>query len=179
MANVSGGQEELEASMLSSLQWREIGVGNEQPRLLVLDESGAGLPELTALLEERGYQVIAASSGGEAVQILRDSPPALTMVAHGNSRMGYIDEHIADLRTMSRKLGIPVLDILSADAELDTWIKELDESDDWFLRGSSPQDFCVRVARLVRRRESTPDSAFPVRRTRRSTHGSPPWSSTT
>jgi signal transduction histidine kinase len=149
--------------MLSSLQWRGIGVGDEPPRLLVLDESGAGLPELTALLEERGYQVIAANSGGEAAQILRHSPPALTMVAHDNARLGHSDGQVADLRTASRKMGIPVLDILAADAELDTWIKEFDESDDWFLRGNSPQDFCVRVARLVRRRESTPDSAFQPR----------------
>jgi signal transduction histidine kinase len=149
--------------MLSSLQQREIGVEDRGPRLLVIDVSGAGTPELLSLLEERGYQVVAVHPGGEAAQILKRSRPALTVVAHGKADSASPDEDLTDLRTVSRSLGIPVLDILEPDTDLDRWVDESDELDDWIVRGGLPKELSARVAQLVRRSASEKEPEFAVR----------------
>jgi len=168
IGDVRDRHKELEASMLSSLKQAEIGVEQRGPRLLVVDVSGAGLPELMTLLEERGYQVVAVKPVGEAAQILKRSRPALTLVAHGKPESAGFDEELADLRSTSRALGIPVLDILEPDTDLDRWVDESDEVDDWVVRGGLPKEISARVAQLVRRSESEKEPDVPGR-----TNGSP------
>lgn len=146
--------------MLSSVPWEENRAGHDAPRLLFLDESRGGSPELTALLEARGYQVIAAGSGGEATQILGRTRPSLVIVAHGTTtRAGGPGGHLADLRTTARELGLPILDVVEAGTDLGAWIEEVGDSDDWIVRGSPPDELGARVARLIRRRDVASPSA--------------------
>jgi len=146
--------------MLSSVPWEENRAGHDAPRLLFLDESRGGSPELTALLEARGYQVIAAGSGGEATQILGRTRPSLVIVAHGTTtRAGGPGGHLADLRTTARDLGLPILDVVEAGTDLEAWIEESDEADDWVVRGGPPDELIARVGRLLRRRKAASPSA--------------------
>jgi len=150
--------------MRSSLQWGESGANHDSLRLLVLDESGGGSPELVALLEARDYRVVTLGSGGELLPILRQTQPALVIVAHGDARRAGTSGRRADLRAATRDLGIPMLDVVEAGTDLGAWIKESGEADDWVVRGSAPEELSARVDRLLLRREGTTasPSAAPI-----------------
>jgi len=53
---------------------------SSKPRILVVDDTPENIRLLEALLEPRGYSVITASSGQEALVKLRDQPPDLVLL---------------------------------------------------------------------------------------------------
>src|SRR4051794_33500200 len=86
MPQVQVQPERVEPSMYSSNLGGGNGVGTDVPPLLVVDESDTDSPELASLLEARGYRVVAAGSGGEAIEMIRHAKPALAVVADGANR---------------------------------------------------------------------------------------------
>jgi signal transduction histidine kinase len=145
--------ERVEPSMPSSMRLGENHFELDSPRLLVLEETRGGAHELSALLEAGGHRVITQDSGGDAVQTLRRTRPALAVVAHGTMTRAP-GGRLAEFRAVARDLGIPILDVVDAGASLAKWIKESEEIDDWVVRGSSPDELNARVERLLRRRDA-------------------------
>jgi signal transduction histidine kinase len=153
--------ERVETSMLSTLQWGEIGAGRGSPRVLILDEVAPGSSEIPAPLEARGYEIMAVGSGIEALQELRRNRPGLLVVAPspGSSGPERACGPGAELRAAARELGIPVLDVVSPGDDRDAGgtLRPAEEADDWVVRGSSSEELAARVARLLRRpRTATP-----------------------
>jgi signal transduction histidine kinase len=143
--------------MLSSFPWEKGRVGHDSPRLLIFGETLGGTRELVALLEARGHRVVAVDFGGEEVQTLRRLKPALVLVAHGTpTRAGGASGRLAEFRAVARDLGTPILGVVAAGTDLGAWIKEAEDVDDWFVRGSSPDELSARVDRLLLRRPEAP-----------------------
>jgi signal transduction histidine kinase len=149
----------VESSMLSSMHRGKQAVGQDAPPLLVFDESRVGSPELAYLLEGRGYRVVTAGSCGEAIEMIRDTRPALAVVAPGSTGPAGSGCRLADLRLAARELGIPVLDVVEAGVDLSETIEESADSEDWVVRGSTPEELDARVARLIRRAGQAASSA--------------------
>jgi len=137
--------------MLSSMQRGENGVGHDAQPLLVLEQSRTGSPELASLLETRGYRVVTAGTCGEAIEMIRSTTPALAVVDQGSARSDGMNPRLTDLRTAARKLGIPMLSVVEAGTDLGEWISDSMESEDWVVRGSTPEELHARLARLIRR----------------------------
>jgi len=145
--------------MPSSLHQEEGVVDQVAPQLMVLDEASAELSEIKAPLELRGYRVVQVNSGGEALNALRRTRPALAIVAYGPVGRGGSTRNLTEWRGTARQMGIPVLAVVDSGADLRS--PSLEEFDDWVVRGSSTEELNARVARLLRRRAA--GAAVPAR----------------
>jgi len=123
-------------------------VGRDPPRLLVLDlaEGTSDSSAIAMALESSGYHVVPAGSGGEALEVLRGTRPALAVVAEGGVGSS---GRIAEIRATARTAGIPLLEVLEADTDLEARLASLETVNDWVVRGCAPEELAARVARLL------------------------------
>src|SRR3954468_18686646 len=56
------------------------GIAAPRPTVLVVDDTPANLDVLVAVLERRGYEVMAASSGELALRVARSTAPQLVLL---------------------------------------------------------------------------------------------------
>jgi len=131
--------------MLSSSRWGGNGTPQTIPTLLVFDESNEGRGPLASLLESRGYRVVETGSCPDAVDFVRHTNPSLVVVARDSAGPDGSDCRVANLRTAARKSGIPLLEMVDAEADLDEWIEQAGENEDWVARGSTPQEVEART----------------------------------
>jgi signal transduction histidine kinase len=142
--------------MLSSAQQGEAAVGQDSPRLLILDVSNPGATAIAAPLESRGYRVVSVGSGGEALQALRRARPSLAVVAQGRGGSAGSGARQSEFLAAARAMGIPVLEVIEDGVELRARLERSEDIDDWVLRGSSPEELDARIAGLLRRRVPAP-----------------------
>jgi two-component system phosphate regulon response regulator PhoB len=126
--------------------------------ILVVDDE----PDLRELvrfnLDQAGYRVETASSGREALQALRRSPPDLVVLdlmlpdISGTElcRKIRLDAELADL---------PVIMLTAKAAEVDRVVGFELGADDYVTKPFSPRELALRVAAVLRRRyaDATPD----------------------
>jgi CheY-like chemotaxis protein len=53
---------------------------NEKPKILVVDDEPANIFLFEGVLQKEGYRVVTASSGDEALKIIKEGPPALILM---------------------------------------------------------------------------------------------------
>src|SRR5436309_4743020 len=86
----------------------------KRPTILVVDDTPANLDMLSALLEEQGYEVLAAASGELALRIVAQSRPDLVLL---DVMMTGIDgyETCRQLKSLPEMAALPVLFISALD----------------------------------------------------------------
>jgi len=124
------------------------------PTLLVLDETDGVSSPLASLLESRGHRVVASGSCSEALDFLQSGSPALAILARDSTKSGGTCSRGDEIRVAARSLGIPLLEVVEPEADLEGWIGQSEANEDWVVRGCTPRELETRVARLLRRVEA-------------------------
>ncbi len=130
-------------------------------KILVIDDE-PDLRELVRVnLDQAGYGVETASSGREALQALRHSPPDLIV----------LDLMLPDISgtELCRKIrsdpalsDIPVIMLTAKAAEVDRVVGFELGADDYVTKPFSPREFVLRVAAVLRRRFSDSGAEQPL-----------------
>jgi len=120
----------------------------EPASLLILD--GETVEGYGPLLRACGHRITTPRSTREAHQLMLRDPPSLLIL--GDEVLG----EGAELRTIARTLGIPVLVVLDRGDELAMRTKHVATDGDWMVRGAPPEELAARVAGLLRRGSEGP-----------------------
>jgi CheY-like chemotaxis protein len=104
---------------------------NKRPVILCVDDEWNGLEGRRMLLEQRGYEVLVATSGEEALQVLASHPTDLVLLDYHMPKMNgdVLAQHIKDTQP-----DVPVA-MLSAEEDL---AESALESVDVFISKSEP-----------------------------------------
>lgn len=125
--------------------------------ILVVDDDPDVLGTLTRALTREGFQVGCVSSGGEALELLKQRMPALiildVMMPPGPSGLEVCER----IRSNSDYNGVPIL-FLSARAQTDDVIAGLDAGgDDYVIKPFELNELKARVRALLRRIDKDPN----------------------
>jgi pilus assembly protein CpaE len=123
--------------------------------VLVVDDDPMSLKITAGVLKADGLNVISAASGGEALAVLAQSPPALAVL---DVLMPDMDGFALcqKIRQMPSVAKIPVI-ILTGLKELDDRLKAYDAgADDFIPKPLEPKEFIARVRALLRRSAELP-----------------------
>ena len=97
----------LAVAPVSALPHRPaVGTGHDQ--CILLAEDGVLLTSLTTLLQSRGYRVVAARDGLEALEVAAAQPVDLVLMDIQMPRLGGLDA-IRQLRTRAATAGVPII----------------------------------------------------------------------
>src|SRR5919202_3160493 len=117
--------------------------------VLIADPDSEARAQLARLLEDEGYEVVEAVSGEAALQVARESPPALVILEVPlGARSGY-----EVCRALREELGddLPVLFLSGARTEsYDRVAGLLVGADDYVVKPFAVDELLARVRRLVR-----------------------------
>ena len=126
-------------------------VGNTLPAplILVVDDTPENVDLLTDMLSARGYRVVGASSGPEALEIIRSEAPQLVLLDVMMPGMsGY--EVCSEIRRNPGTETLPVVMVTALDAKA-ARIKGLEAgADDFLSKPIDQQELVARVRSLVR-----------------------------
>jgi two-component system phosphate regulon response regulator PhoB len=126
-------------------------------KILVIDDE-PDLRELVRVnLEQTGYRVETASSGREALQALRRSPPDLVILDLMLPDLSGT-ELCRKIRSDSALSGIPVIMLTAKVAEVDRVVGFELGADDYVTKPFSPRELSLRVAAVLRRRFADTDA---------------------
>jgi len=126
-------------------------------KILVIDDE-PDLRELVRInLDQAGYRVETASSGRDALQALRRSPPDLVVL---DLMLPDISgtELCRKIRSDSELADIPVIMLTAKAAEVDRVVGFELGADDYVTKPFSPRELVLRIAAVLRRRFATPDA---------------------
>lgn len=125
--------------------------------ILAVDDDNSILNLLAIHLSRAGYQVIKASNGVEALDLIENEYPDLAVVDVMMPKMDGIE-----LTKELRQLDIPVL-LLTAKGELADKEKGfLAGSDDYLVKPFEPKELLFRIQAILRRYDKTVDSLIHV-----------------
>lgn len=117
-------------------------------RILVVDDVPRNIRLLDAILTAKGYSVISASSGPEALEMVRNEQPDLVLLDIQMPEMdGY--EVCRRLRSDPATQFLPVVMVTSSDAEVRGDAIEA-EADDFITKPINQKELLARVRSLVR-----------------------------
>jgi two-component system phosphate regulon response regulator PhoB len=127
-------------------------------RILVVDDE-PDLRELVRVnLDQAGYRVETASSGREALQALRRSPPDLVVLDLMLPDVSGT-ELCRKIRSDSELADIPVIMLTAKAAEIDRVVGFELGADDYVTKPFSPRELALRVSAVLRRRYAESGSA--------------------
>lgn len=136
-------------------------------RVLVVDDDATLRMALTRYLEKRGYAVLSAGSGAEALQVFEDDPPDLVV---SDVMMAEMDGYEFCRRLRATRSGqlVPFI-FLSSRAELDARVQgHMMGADDYLIKPFEPKELLAKIeaqlersrrfhAELVRMMQRSPD----------------------
>jgi len=138
-----------------ALKRRAIVAGDsEAERVLVVDDDVSSRLLARSVLEKRGYTVVEAGDGVEALDRLRSGPPVALVVADLN--MPAMDglELIWEMRADSGLRELPVI-VLTGETDEILETKLIEEgADDYVCKPIDPRLFLARVGATIRRAEA-------------------------
>ena len=118
------------------------------PQILVVDDEAPIRTTLTALLERRGYEVIAAATGEEALALIHQRPFDLLLL---DLQLPGINGMDVATRARERQPDAMII-ILTGHGSLDSAITGLHVGVfDYLLKTADPQEVLARVAAAIRR----------------------------
>lgn len=119
----------------------------ERNRILVVDDDREILFSMSKLLEYEGFEVLKASDGMEALEVMRNMNPELIILDIMMPKM----DGIAALMDIRKRSHIPVI-ILSAKSEDSDKVYGLSVgADDYITKPYNPAELSARVKALLRR----------------------------
>ncbi len=120
--------------------------------IAVIEDSPVLVRFLNDLLVKQGYSVSCYTSGQEALDDMKSHPPDLAIVDLGLPDIFGLDL-IKKVRLDLRLQDMQVL-VLTAQNDLDTRLKGLEDADDFLGKPFEVNELLARVAALLRRRDS-------------------------
>ncbi len=119
-------------------------------RILIVDDDLQTLKLIGLMLQRRGYEIIAARDGQQALQKARTEAPDLIILDMMMPDMtGY--EVCRQLRSQSVTRNLPVL-MFTAKADLDTKVQGFEAgADDYLTKPIHPNDLAARVEAALQR----------------------------
>src|SRR6266550_2721466 len=118
------------------------------PKILVVDDVPQNVRLMEAVLSSHGFAVITASSGAEALELVKAEPPDLVLLDIQMPEMdGY--EVCRRLRSDPATRFLPVVMVTSSDTEVRVNAMEA-EADDFITKPFNQQELLARVRSLVR-----------------------------
>ncbi|MBI2863330.1 MAG: response regulator [Chloroflexi bacterium] len=124
----------------------------QQPRILIVDDSRVNIKVLEALLVPRGYAVLTATSGEQALEKVAQEKPDLVLL---DIHMPCMDGHevCAKLREDPATRLLPVVMVTSSDEE-DEKLKSIEAgADDFIPKPVNRLELLARVKSLLRLKE--------------------------
>lgn len=125
---------------------------NSQPRVLVVDDEPTIREVVTTYLQRDGFRVDTASTGTEAVEILRRGLPDLVILDLMLPGVGGLNI-LRDLRSNST---VPVIVLTARTDEADRIIGLELGADDYVSKPFSPRELVARVRSVLRRANVEP-----------------------
>ena len=127
-------------------------MGNDAPKVLLVEDDRLLRKAADAALRERGYAVVTAADGVAALQAARAERPDLILLDLIMPRMhGY--EVLRTLKADAQLADVPVLVLTNLGAESDTQIATQAGAADYLIKASlSLEDLMRRVDEALRRR---------------------------
>ena len=128
-----------------------------RPLILVVDDEAPMRKYLAANLEARGYEVLAAADGMEALKIIAERPFDLLIL----DIMMPGPDGLDVLKAVRREMEVPVL-MLSARGREDDKVQALDlGADDYLTKPFGVEELLARVRAALRRAGSGPKGPLP------------------
>jgi DNA-binding response OmpR family regulator len=121
-------------------------------RILVVDDEPTLVATLTFNLEKEGYEVIAASDGGQALEAVRTSFPDLVILDLMLGEMHGFEV----CRTLRKESNIPILILTARTDEVDKIVGLEIGADDYMTKPFSMKELLARVRARLRRRDELP-----------------------
>jgi two-component system, OmpR family, response regulator len=131
-----------------------------EARLLVVDDEPNILELLSASLRYAGFDVATASSGGEALDRVRDVRPDLLVL---DVMMPGIDGFSVLRQLRLHGLGVPVLFLTARDATEDRIAGLTLGADDYVTKPFSLEEVIARIRAILRRTRGSGAAAVPAR----------------
>jgi len=119
------------------------------PLLAVLEADPTKWAEIATPLEARGFRLQRFGATAEAISALRSQRPVLLILAPLSGGSAVSD--LVDLRSISRELGIPVLDIVEPGSDLTGLVETHQDADGWIFRTSLSAELTPRVELMLHR----------------------------
>ncbi len=126
--------------------------GSSPKRILIVEDERDILDLVRLYLEKEGYRTLGASSGTEALRLVKSDPPDLIVLDLMLPEMDGL-EVCKRLRADSRTAMIPVIMLTAKAEESDTVIGLELGADDYVTKPFSPKTLVARVKALFRRME--------------------------
>jgi DNA-binding response OmpR family regulator len=123
-------------------------------RILVVDDEPTLVATLTFNLEKEGYEVIAASDGGQALEAVRASFPDLVILDLMLGEMHGFEV----CRTLRKESNVPILILTARTDEVDKIVGLEIGADDYMTKPFSMKELLARVRARLRRRDGPPTS---------------------
>lgn len=131
----------------------------ERKKILLADDEQQLALAVKIRLQSRGYQVVTASNGRQALELAQQERPDLVIL---DVLMPVMDGYFA-LRELNQRFGrgaIPVIILTARDRMKELF--ELEGIEDYLVKPFDHEDLLVRIERVLKRREvgdaSTPPS---------------------
>jgi DNA-binding response OmpR family regulator len=128
----------------------------ESKKILVADDEQQLALAVKIRLQSKGYTVVTASDGQQALQLAAEEKPDLIIL---DVLMPVMDGYSC-LREINLRFGrgkIPVIVLTARDRMKDLF--ELEGIEDYVIKPFDHEDLLVRIERVFKRRESKPSSA--------------------
>ncbi len=121
-----------------------------KPKILVVDDESEALEILGFKLKEAGFEPLFAKDGARALQVARDSHPALIVL---DLMLPEIDglEVCKILRRDTATAAIPILMLTARAAEMDRVLGLELGADDYVTKPFSPRELVLRIKKLLAR----------------------------
>ena len=119
-------------------------------RILVVDDEEDVLELARIILGAEGYRVITASSGEEALSIIRDSRPDLVLLDVVMPGLSGLDV-CRQLKRDKNKRSIPVIMFTALGSEVDMMLSKQEKADDYVLKPFSQRVLLEKVERHLPR----------------------------
>ena len=122
----------------------------EAKKILVVDDEQQLALAIKIRLQSRGYQVVLASDGKEAIELIQEEHPDLVIL---DVLMPVMDGYSC-LREMNTRFGrskTPIIILTARDRMKELF--ELEGIEDYLVKPFDHEDLLVRIERVLRRRE--------------------------
>ena len=118
----------------------------QQPRILIVEDEPAIADTLTYALQSEGFQTQWVTQGLEALEVVRQSPPALVLLDVGLPDMSGFDV----CREIRKDSGVPIIFITARAEDIDCVVGLELGGDDYVIKPFSPRVLTARVRARLR-----------------------------